>query len=196
MSCDGARQSHLGDARALKLVVLLAGLALLAGCGGDDEPLSVYAASSLTEVFEQLAPDVRFNFAGSDELATQLRQGAPADVFAAASPRYPGELFDEGLVESPVVFASNPLVIVVPSENPRWSPLAVRPRSGRRAARGRWRGCADRRLHARVARARGAARRPRTRRQRRGGREGHAREGRARRGRCRVRLRDRRAGGR
>ncbi len=99
--------------------MLLSGLALLAGCGGeDDEPLTVYAASSLTEVFEQLAPDARFNFAGSDELATQLREGARADVFAAASPRYPGELFDEGIVDSPVVFATNRLVIVVPSENP------------------------------------------------------------------------------
>ena len=103
----------------MRLVALLAALALLAGCGsGDDEPLTVYAASSLTEVFEQLAPAARFNFAGSDELATQLREGAQADVYAAASPRYPGELFDEGIVESPVVFATNRLVIVVPSGNP------------------------------------------------------------------------------
>lgn len=103
----------------MKLVALLAGLALLAGCGGgDDEPLIVYAASSLTEVFEQLAPGAQFNFAGSDELATQLREGAQADVYAAASPRYPGELFDEGIVDAPVVFATNRLVIVVPSGNP------------------------------------------------------------------------------
>ena len=103
----------------MRLVALLATLALLAGCGGnDDEPLTVYAASSLTEVFEQLAPDARFNFAGSDELATQLREGARADVYAAASPRYPGELFDEGIVDAPVVFATNRLVLVVPSGNP------------------------------------------------------------------------------
>lgn len=102
----------------MRVVALLAGLAALAGCGGDDEPLTVYAASSLTEVFEQLAPDARFNFAGSDELATQLREGAPADVYAAASPRYPAELFDEGIVDEPAVFATNRLVIVVPSENP------------------------------------------------------------------------------
>jgi molybdate transport system substrate-binding protein len=103
----------------LKLVALLAGLVLLAGCGGDgDGPLTVYAASSLTEVFEQLAPDARFNFAGSDELATQLREGAQADVYAAASPRYPGELFDEGIIDAPVVFATNRLVIAVPSGNP------------------------------------------------------------------------------
>ena len=103
----------------MRLVALLAGLVLLAGCGtGEDEPLTVYAASSLTEVFEQLAPAARFNFAGSDELATQLREGAQADVYAAASPRYPGELFEEGIVEEPIVFATNRLVIVVPSDNP------------------------------------------------------------------------------
>jgi molybdate transport system substrate-binding protein len=104
----------------LKLVALLATLALLAGCdaGDEDEPLTVYAASSLTEVFERLAPDARFNFAGSDELATQLREGAPADVYAAASPRYPRELFAERVVDEPVVFATNRLVLVVPSENP------------------------------------------------------------------------------
>jgi molybdate transport system substrate-binding protein len=94
-------------------------LGALAGCGGSDNgELTVYAAASLTEVFEELAPDMRFNFAGSDELATQIREGAPADVYAAASPRYPEELFQEDLVEDPVVFATNRLVLVVPSDNP------------------------------------------------------------------------------
>ena len=55
-----------------------------------------------------------------------MREGARADVYAAASPRYPGlDSFDEGIVDSPVVFATNRLVIVVPSENPaesaRWT---------------------------------------------------------------------------
>jgi molybdate transport system substrate-binding protein len=101
--------------------LLLAAVGLLAACGGDgvgSEPLSVFAAASLSEVFERLAPaDVRLNFAGSDELATQLREGARADVYAAASPRYPAELHDEGLVEAPRVFATNRLVVVVPAEN-------------------------------------------------------------------------------
>ena len=101
--------------RAL-LVVLL----VLAGCGGgDDERLTVYAASSLTEVFQELAPQHRYNFAGSDELATQIREGAEADVYAAASPRYPEELEREGRVEPPRVFATNTLVAIVPEENPR-----------------------------------------------------------------------------
>lgn len=104
----------------MNFVALLTTLALLAGCGDadNDEPLTIYAASSLTEVFEQLAADARFNFAGSDELATQLREGAQADVYAAASPRYPGELFAEEIVDTPVVFATNRLVLVVPSGNP------------------------------------------------------------------------------
>jgi molybdate transport system substrate-binding protein len=98
-------------------------LALLA-CGGDDEPEAgnrpptVYAAASLTEVFPVIDPAPRYNFAGSDELATQIREGAPADVYAAASSTYPQELFDEGLVEEPVTFASNRLVLIVPTDNP------------------------------------------------------------------------------
>jgi molybdate transport system substrate-binding protein len=100
--------------RALALALL----ALAAGCGGEGTPerrLTILAASSLTEVFQSLAPDARFNFAGSDELATQLREGARADVYAAASPRHAAELHAEGLVEAPRVFATNRLVIVVPA---------------------------------------------------------------------------------
>jgi molybdate transport system substrate-binding protein len=78
----------------------------------------VYAAASLTEVFPAIDPDATYSFAGSDELATQIREGAPADVYAAASSKYPQELFDEGLVEEPVTFASNRLVMIVPKDNP------------------------------------------------------------------------------
>jgi molybdate transport system substrate-binding protein len=95
-------------------------VALGAGCGGedDDDRLTVFAAASLTEVFERLDEDARFNFAGSDELATQLREGAEADVYAAASPRFPNELRAEGLLEAPRVFATNRLVLIVPRDNP------------------------------------------------------------------------------
>jgi molybdate transport system substrate-binding protein len=94
---------------------------LAAACGGgDDEPtLTVFAAASLTDVFEELDPAARFNFAGSDELATQLREGAEADLYAAASPRHPRELFAEGVVERPQTFATNRLVLIVPRDNPR-----------------------------------------------------------------------------
>ena len=61
-------------------------------------------------------PDIKF--AGSDDLALQLREGAQADVFAAASPKYPTELHDMGVVDEPVVFATNELILVVPSDNP------------------------------------------------------------------------------
>jgi molybdate transport system substrate-binding protein len=96
-------------------------LVLAAACGGgdDEQPLTVYAAASLTDVFEAIDSSARFNFAGSDDLATQLREGAKADVYAAASPRYPQELFAEELVERPRTFALNRLVLIVPRDNPR-----------------------------------------------------------------------------
>ena len=103
-----------------RLAVAVALGLLAAACGGSsgDSKLTVFAASSLTDVFRALAPDARLNFAGSDELATQIREGAKADVYAAASPRYPDELHAEGLIERPRVFATNRLVLIVPSENP------------------------------------------------------------------------------
>ena len=111
--------------------------AALASCGGDDERLTVYAASSLTETFEELGNGARFNFAGSDELATQLREGARADVYAAASPRYARELHAEGIVDEPVVFATNRLVVIVPNDNPaRIGRLADLARSGVRVVLG------------------------------------------------------------
>jgi molybdate transport system substrate-binding protein len=100
-------------------------VALAAGCGGnersggsDASEATVFAAASLTEVFQDLAPEARFNFAGSDELALQIAEGAPADVYAAASPKYPDRLFAEELVEEPQIFATNALVLIVPADNP------------------------------------------------------------------------------
>jgi molybdate transport system substrate-binding protein len=102
-----------------RLVALaLAAAAALAACGGDDGTLTVFAAASLREVFPKIDAHARYSFAGSDELAIQIREGAPADVYAAASPRHPAELAAEGLVEPPVVFATNRLVLVVPEDNP------------------------------------------------------------------------------
>ena len=79
---------------------------------------TVYAASSLTEVFPRIDARARYSFAGSDELALQIRQGAPADVFASASPKYTQDLYRRGLVERPRTFASNRLVLIVPASNP------------------------------------------------------------------------------
>jgi molybdate transport system substrate-binding protein len=103
----------------VRLAVVALAFVVVAGCGGgDDDRLTVFAAASLTEVFEQLDGDARFNFAGSDELATQLREGAKADLYAGASPRYAEELHREGLLEQPRVFATNRLVLIVPRDNP------------------------------------------------------------------------------
>jgi molybdate transport system substrate-binding protein len=97
---------------------------LVAGCGrGGDEPtLTVLGASSLTEALGRYGDSfagakVRSSFAGSDQLAAQIRQGAKADVFASADTDYPAELHREGLAEKPVVFARNRLVVVVPRDS-------------------------------------------------------------------------------
>jgi molybdate transport system substrate-binding protein len=100
------------------MIAMLLGLAGCGGNGSGDGPLDVYAAASLAEVFPDIDPDANFSFAGSDELATQIREGAPADLYAAASSRYPQELFEEGLVDEPATFATNRLVLVVPKANP------------------------------------------------------------------------------
>jgi len=103
------------------LVVLAAGCGSSGGTSGTaasgDAPV-VLAASSLTEVFQAIDPDAKFSFGGSDELASQIEEGAPADVYAAASPKYPTQLNEDGLVGEPQIFATNRLVIVVPSGNP------------------------------------------------------------------------------
>jgi molybdate transport system substrate-binding protein len=111
--------------RAALLVAL--GALLTAGCGDDDEPangaeprLIVSAASSMTEALTSCAEDyadanVRLSFAGSDELAAQIRQGVPVDVYAAANTKLPGQLEREGLLDEPVEFATNTLMLAVPA---------------------------------------------------------------------------------
>ncbi len=107
--------------RVTMVVILL----LLAGCGGDEkqEPLVVSAASSLKGAFTEYG-GAKFSFAGSDELAAQIRQGAPVDVFASANTKLPDALYDEGLVERPRVFAGNRLVLAVPAEDARVASIA------------------------------------------------------------------------
>ncbi len=105
-------------------------LALVAGCGGSDdtgsssaasEPeLVVFAASSLGPAFEQYGDqfegaDVKFSFAGSDDLAAQIRQGVVPDVYAAANTSLPDELHGDDLIEKPTTFVTNKLVVGVPA---------------------------------------------------------------------------------
>jgi molybdate transport system substrate-binding protein len=80
--------------------------------------LSVLAAASLLGVFPQIDRLPRYQFAGSDQLAFQITQGAPADVFAAASPKYPEQLYAQGLCSKPATFATNTVVLIVPRANP------------------------------------------------------------------------------
>jgi molybdate transport system substrate-binding protein len=94
----------------LLTVVVLA----FAGCGDDEPALTVSAAASLKTAFEQYG-GARFSFAGSDELAAQIEQGVTPDVYAAADTALPQSLFEQGLVEEPVVFAANALVLAVPA---------------------------------------------------------------------------------
>jgi molybdate transport system substrate-binding protein len=85
---------------------------------GDSGRLAVFAAASLTEVLPAIDKQPNYAFAGSDELAFQILQGARADVFAAASPKYPEQLYKQGLVEKPIPFATNSIVLIVPRSNP------------------------------------------------------------------------------
>ena len=100
-----------------------AGALALAGCGGNgDDTLTVSAAASLKTALARYGGEfedakTRFSFAGSDELAAQIRKGAKPDVFASANTELPDELYDEGLVERPVTFAGNRLVLAVPASS-------------------------------------------------------------------------------
>ncbi len=80
--------------------------------------LTIFAAASLTNVFPQIAPRAQYSFGGSNQLAAQIQQGAPADVFASANTSIPYQLYDQGLVEKPVLFTRNELVLIVPRSNP------------------------------------------------------------------------------
>jgi molybdate transport system substrate-binding protein len=121
--------------RARLAAALAVAALLLAACGGDNTSsggssgsageLKVFAAASLTAAFTELGrrytaaegTRVTFNFAGSQALATQIRQGAPADVFASADIPNMDKVKD--LVGTPRNFASNRLQIVLEQGNPK-----------------------------------------------------------------------------
>ncbi len=124
-----------GRIAALTAAVILS----VAGCGSSKESssangaggekITVFAAASLkksfTEIGEQVktdhpGADIEFSFAGSSDLATQLTQGAPADVFASADTKNMDKAAKAGLLQGePVNFASNTLTIVVAPGNPK-----------------------------------------------------------------------------
>src|SRR3954452_17300028 len=114
-----------------RALALLTCVGLLAGCGSpaSDDPapaakpdLIVSAAASLKNALTDYGQHfdgarVRASFAGSDELAAQIRQGVKPDVFASANTKLPEQLYHAGLVEKPVVFAANQLVLAVPADS-------------------------------------------------------------------------------
>lgn len=120
-----ARRALAGLAAAFALAV--------AGCGDDsstttssanattDGQVVVSAASSLQPAFTAYADaagtDAKQSFAGSDDLAAQIRQGVTPDVYAAANTSLPDDLYKDGLVSKPVVFATNTLVLAVPADS-------------------------------------------------------------------------------
>ncbi|HEX6677542.1 MAG TPA: molybdate ABC transporter substrate-binding protein [Actinomycetes bacterium] len=121
--------------RIRSAAVLLAVAVLAAACGGNkssggtsgpSNEIKVFAAASLTAAFGRIGQQfaaanggtkVTFNFAGSQALATQIQQGAPADVFASADTTNMDKVKD--LAGNPKVFASNLLQIVVEKGNPK-----------------------------------------------------------------------------
>ncbi|MEO8539412.1 MAG: molybdate ABC transporter substrate-binding protein [bacterium] len=129
----------------------LASAALLAACSDDDDDeaaptigatagtpaapvegeIIVFAASSLTDAFKEAGTafqqknpkaKVIFNFASSSALATQINEGAPADVFASADSAQMRVVTDKGNAAEPVVFATNQPTLVVPKSG---SPVAT-----------------------------------------------------------------------
>ena len=118
-----------------RLVFLVVFLSLIPGAcsrsNANSEPgtLTVYAAASLTEAFTEIGRafevehsgvTVVFNFGGSQNLRTQIEQGAQADVFASANTKEMETLVSQNMVEAgaPQVFLTNQLIVILPKENP------------------------------------------------------------------------------
>ena len=137
MLSPAKEESQLRKAPRARLTAIaataIATCALVVGCGssqssttthsssssasGGSRP-TVFAAASLTKVFPMIDSNAKYTFGGSDSLQMQIQQGAPADVFAAASPKQPAALYAKKLVDKPVEFATNRLVLIVPKSNP------------------------------------------------------------------------------
>jgi molybdate transport system substrate-binding protein len=121
--------------RALAGIVAL--VLIAGGCGGGDgrPTIKVSAAASLKQAFQSYAKsfdaaEVSFSFAGSDELAAQIRQGVEPDTYAAANTKLPDDLYAKGLVGKPVRFASNQLVIGIPDGSAKVKSIADLAKSG------------------------------------------------------------------
>jgi molybdate transport system substrate-binding protein len=103
--------------RRLRAALLLAGALILAAPAAA-QAVTVYGAASLSDALPTIDEAPRYNFAGSNQLRLQIERGAPADLFASASPNEPQALFREGRCSRPVTFATNVLVLITPRANP------------------------------------------------------------------------------
>jgi molybdate transport system substrate-binding protein len=102
--------------------------AYAAGAEPSGRELTVFAASSLTDAMDEIAAEfeadnqgvrVVMNYASSPKLATQILEGAPADIFASANAKQMANVVDGGFVDGETdFFASNRLVAIVPADNP------------------------------------------------------------------------------
>lgn len=120
-----------------RVFVLFSTLFLLWGCAGEGSSnsappaitLNVFAAASLTDTFTEIGEtfstanpgvEIVFNFAGSNQLATQIAAGAPADLFASANPAQMEAVIASGEILSSTqqTFAQNQLVVITPADNP------------------------------------------------------------------------------
>ncbi len=114
--------------RRMQLTAAVCAALLLAACGADVRgSITVFAAASLTDAFEELGsafeatnPEVRveLNFAASSALREQILAGAPADVFASADESNMAQVVEAGAATEPSPFAANQLQIAVPANNP------------------------------------------------------------------------------
>lgn len=114
---------------ALACLLLASACGTSSGEGDGNRTLNVFAAASLSEAFGALEKrfeaqhegvDVRLNLAGSSQLASQINEGAPADVFASANEKNMDKVVDAGGVDGrPETFATNELTIAVAPGNPK-----------------------------------------------------------------------------
>jgi molybdate transport system substrate-binding protein len=127
----GPRSFRVRVLTLLPLGLMDGGLTRCAGGQGAQQAeistLTVLAASSLTDPFGELegafeeqnpGTDVQTRLVGSSELPAQIRQGAPADVFASVDEANMDNAAEEGLVREPEIFVRNRPVVIVSSDNP------------------------------------------------------------------------------
>ena len=102
-----------------RLLIAGAAAAALLAMPSAASALSVYAATSLTNVMPEIKRDATYNFGGSNTLQLQIERGAPADLFLSAEPLEAQAVYREGRCERPVTFATNKLVLIVREGDPK-----------------------------------------------------------------------------